>query len=146
MPGRAILGRRNGGQYRAPCPASIIDRDPRDSVRQSDRGPPVFIERTSLIYQHAPGRTYRCDFATMAMPTPASEINLIETFADTKVIGLTINHENMTGAEIDSAISRYESAFAIPVTDALTRSPERLVDMVLGAFPAFGAAPTAGAG
>lgn len=99
-----------------------------------------------VVLQHAPGRTYRCDFATMAMPTPASEINLIETFADTKVIGLTINHENMTGAEIDSAISRYESAFAIPVTDALTRSPERLVDMVLGAFPAFGAAPTAGAG
>ncbi len=40
------------------------------------------------------------DFADLPMPTPASEINLIETFADTKVIGLTINHENMTDAEV----------------------------------------------
>jgi uncharacterized NAD-dependent epimerase/dehydratase family protein len=99
-----------------------------------------------VVLQHAPGRTHRCDFAKMAMPTPASEINLIETFANTKVIGLTINHENMTGAEVDTAISRYESDLDIPVTDALTRSPERLVDMVLAAFPAFGVALTAGTG
>ena len=110
----------------------------------------AFILRGScpdgVVLQHAPGRTHRCDFATMAMPTPASEINLIETFAATKVIGLTINHENMTGAEVDTAISRYESELDIPVTDALTRSPERLVDMVLAAFPTFGVALTAGTG
>lgn len=110
----------------------------------------AFILRGScpdgVVLQHAPGRAHRCDFATMAMPIPASEINLIETFADTKVIGLTINHENMTGAEIDTAISRYEGELDIPVTDALTRSPERLVDMVLAAFPALGVVLTAGAG
>ena len=99
-----------------------------------------------VVLQHAPGRAHRCDFATMAMPTPASEINLIETFTDTKVIGLTINHENMTGAEVDTAISHYEGELDIPVTDALTRSPERLVDMVLAAFPAFGMTLTAGTG
>ena len=99
-----------------------------------------------VVLQHAPGRAHRCDFATMAMPTPASEVSLIETFADTKVIGLTINHENMTDAEIDTAIARYERELDIPVTDALTRSPERLVDMVLSAFPALGGALTAGVG
>ena len=69
------------------------------------------------------------------MPTAASEINLIETFADTKVIGLTINHEQMTDAEVTEAIKLYEFELGIPVTDALTRSPDRLVDMVLRAFP-----------
>ena len=49
----------------------------------------------------------------MAMPTPADEINLIQTFANTKVIGLTINHENMTDAEVDLAISLYESELKI---------------------------------
>ena len=49
-----------------------------------------------VILQHAPARRVRCDFPGMSIPTPASEINLIETFADTKVIGLTINHEDMT--------------------------------------------------
>ncbi len=69
------------------------------------------------------------------MPTPAAEINLIETFADTKVIGLTINHENMTDAEVSAAITLYELELGIPATDALWRSPEHLVEMVLGAFP-----------
>ena len=58
---------------------------------------------------------------TSPMPTPASEINLIETFADTKVIGLTINHENMTDAEVTAAITLYELELGIPATDALTR-------------------------
>lgn len=88
-----------------------------------------------VVLQHAPGRTDRCDFEQMAMPMPATEINLIQTFSDTKVIGLTINHENMTEAEVAAAIMLYECELGIPVTDALTRSPERLVEMVLAAFP-----------
>ena len=89
----------------------------------------------AVILQHAPRRCERCDFAGMQMPTPASEINLIETFADTKVIGLTINHEGMSDIEIDAAITWYARELALPVTDALTRSSRHLVDMVLAAFP-----------
>jgi len=88
-----------------------------------------------VVLQHAPGRTSRCDFGQMAMPIPATEINLIQTFADTKVIGLTINHENMTDTEVSTAITLYGRELGIPVTDALTRSPERLVAMVVSAFP-----------
>lgn len=88
-----------------------------------------------VVLQHAPGRVNRCDFEQMPMPDPASEINMIETFADTKVIGLTINHENMTGAEVDAAIVRYERELGIPATDALTRSPDQLVAMVVASFP-----------
>ena len=69
------------------------------------------------------------------MPTPASEVNLIETFSNTKVIGLTINHENMAEAEVDFAITGFESELGIPVTDALTKSSDHLVEMVLASFP-----------
>jgi uncharacterized NAD-dependent epimerase/dehydratase family protein len=41
----------------------------------------------------------------------------------------------MSDDEVSSAIERYESELGIPATDALTRSPERLLEMVLGAFP-----------
>lgn len=88
-----------------------------------------------VILQHAPKRLHRCDFDQMKLPTPASEINLIETFAATKVIGLTLNHENMTDAEVSSAITLYELELGIPVTDALSRPLERLVEMVLSVFP-----------
>ena len=99
----------------------------------------AFILRGScpngVVLQHAPRRSERCDFEKMAMPTPAGEINLIETFADTKIIGLTINHEQMSDIEVSAAITQYELELGIPVTDALTRSPDRLVEMVLAAFP-----------
>ena len=88
-----------------------------------------------VVLQHAPNRKHRCDFPHMDMPAPASEINLIETFTKTKVIGVTINHENMSDAEVSSAILRYEDELGIPTTDALSRPPEHLVEMVLGAFP-----------
>jgi uncharacterized NAD-dependent epimerase/dehydratase family protein len=88
-----------------------------------------------VVLQHAPGRVNRCDFDQMPMPTPASEVNLIETFSDTKVIGLTINHENMTEGEVDRAIISYEKELSIPATDALTKSPDNLVEMVFASFP-----------
>ena len=64
----------------------------------------TFILRGSrpdaVILQHAPARRWLGDFPDVPMPTPASEIDLIQTFADTRVIGLTINHEDMTDAEV----------------------------------------------
>ncbi len=89
----------------------------------------------AVILQHAPARRARVDFPAMPMPNPASEINLIETFSDTKVIGLTINHEGMSEVEVDAAIVLYEAELGIPATDALTRPIEQLVEMVLLAFP-----------
>jgi uncharacterized NAD-dependent epimerase/dehydratase family protein len=90
---------------------------------------------TAVILQHAPERAHRCDFEQMAMPTPESEITLIQAFTDTKVIGLTINHENMTDGEIGPAIAQYKDELCIPVTDALSRPSEQLTDMVFSAFP-----------
>ena len=88
-----------------------------------------------VVLQHAPRRVNRCDFEQMAMPSPATEINLIQVFANTKVIGVTLNHEKMTDAEVSATITRYERELRIPTTNALTRGPERLVEMVLSAFP-----------
>ena len=69
------------------------------------------------------------------MPTAASEIALIEAFADTRVIGVTVNHEHMTDDEISEAIVTLEDDLGLPATDPLTRSLDRLVEMVVLAFP-----------
>ncbi len=98
-----------------------------------------------VILQHAPGRSHLGDFPKVVMPTPASEIELIQTFADTKVIGLTINHERMTDTEVSAAITLYEFELGIPATDALTRPTERLIGMVLAAFPQLEEQLSAGA-
>ena len=93
----------------------------------------------AVILQHAPRRRQRCDFPGVAMPTPQSEITLIEAFAPTRVIGLTLNHEGMNTAQISAAVALYEAELHIPVTDPLTSAPERLVQMVVRAFPELGA-------
>jgi hypothetical protein len=46
------------------------------------------------------------EFGIEGLASQATEINLTETFADTKVIGLTFNHENTTGNEVDVAIPK----------------------------------------
>ncbi|WP_104017256.1 DUF1611 domain-containing protein [Roseovarius nitratireducens] len=99
----------------------------------------AFILRGSqpqaVILQHAPARAHRCDFPGMAMPDPAREIALIEAFADTRVIGVTINHEDMAEADLDATITRCRRDLALPVSDALARPAADLVAMVLAACP-----------
>ena len=90
-----------------------------------------------VILQHAPGRLHRCDFACMPMPTPRSEIELIQAFSGAKVIGLTINHENMSNDDVDAAIATYAADLKIPSTDALSQPTEHLVRMVAAAYPAI---------
>lgn len=100
----------------------------------------------AVILQHAPARTMISDFPSFPMPTAAKEIALIETFADTKVIGVTLNHEGMTDSEISAAITAYEFELGIPVTDAIARPVDRLVDMVLASHPELGLGSTASVG
>lgn len=99
----------------------------------------AFILRGSqpdaVILQHAPKRAHRCDFPDMPMPSAASEIALIEAFADTKVIGVTLNHEGMTEAEITETIAAQSHELGLPVTDALARPVAHLLAMVVAAYP-----------
>lgn len=99
----------------------------------------AFILRGScpqgVVLQHAPKRAHRCDFEKMQMPTPAEEINLLQTFANTSVIGVAINHEDMRGNDLANVIEEYEQELGMPVTDPLSGSQERLADMVFTAFP-----------
>ncbi len=90
-----------------------------------------------VIVQHAPARRVLGDFPMVAMPTVASEVALIEAFADTRVIGVAVNHEGLDDAGIGSAIDEIELELGVPATDPLTRPLGQLADMVLDAFPAL---------
>jgi len=109
----------------------------------------AFILRGSqpdaVILQHAPKRAHRCDFPNMPMPDPAHEIALIETFADTRVIGVTINHEFMSDAEVSASIVAQSHKLGLPVTDALTRPVAQLLNMVVSAYPGLRRGPVAAA-
>ncbi|WP_243062836.1 DUF1611 domain-containing protein [Humibacter sp. RRB41] len=90
---------------------------------------------SGVIVQHAPKRRMLGDFPMMPVPSVTSEVTLIEAFADTKVIGVTMNHEDMTPDEIAPAIGVLETETGLPATDPLTRPLDELADMVTAAFP-----------
>ncbi|WP_028772015.1 DUF1611 domain-containing protein [Shewanella waksmanii] len=94
---------------------------------------------TAVILQHAPKRVYRSDFPNMLMPSIASEINLIETFSKTKVMAITLNHENMSNDDLLSAMAHYAEQFDIPVTDPLSQPKEKLLHIVLSIYPQLSA-------
>lgn len=71
-----------------------------------------------VVLQHAPKRKYRnfgADTLKLPLAPLEKEIKMIELFGDTKVIGITLNTENMSDSEISMYIEKYESEFSLPV-------------------------------
>jgi uncharacterized NAD-dependent epimerase/dehydratase family protein len=88
-----------------------------------------------IILQHPPARRFRCDFPLLPMPSVKSEIQLIEATAQTKVIAITLSHENMTPREVQSTVETYEDCFNLPTTDVLNDGCQKLVQALGDQFP-----------
>ncbi|MFX3675190.1 MAG: DUF1611 domain-containing protein [Paenisporosarcina sp.] len=89
----------------------------------------------AVIVQHPPKRINLGDFNFMPMPTVESEIKLIESFSKTKVIAVTINHENMSDQEIEDVVVEYETELNLPTMDVLKHGCEKLVTSLFEVFP-----------
>ena len=88
-----------------------------------------------IILQHPPARKFRCDFPRLAMPSAESEIKLIETIAKTKVVAITLSHEDMDDHEILKVIEDYEKRLQLPTTDVLNYGCQKLVQALSKNFP-----------
>ncbi|MFD1039524.1 DUF1611 domain-containing protein [Virgibacillus byunsanensis] len=89
----------------------------------------------AVIVQHPPNRKNLGDFSFMEMPSIKSEIDLIENFSSSKVISVTINHENMTDKEIEDVIKQYEDHLKLPTTDVLKFGCDKLITSIFEKFP-----------
>jgi len=89
----------------------------------------------AIIVQHPPKRKDRCDFPGIPMPTLESEIELIEVISGSKVIAITLNHEDMTDNEIDDTVMTYEKKYGLPTVDVLKHGCEKIVGVLLDEFP-----------
>lgn len=99
----------------------------------------------AVILQHPPKRKVLGDFPFMPMPDVESEIKLIEHYGQTKVIGITLNHEGMTDEEIETTIKEYEQKYGLPVTDVLKCGPDKIVNKIIEFFPSLSQDTMAGA-
>jgi uncharacterized NAD-dependent epimerase/dehydratase family protein len=89
----------------------------------------------AIIVQHAPKRERLGDFDFIEMPTLKSEIELIESFSKSKVIAVTINHENMSEEELRDAITKYEKQLKLPATDVLKHGCDKLIASIFETYP-----------
>ena len=89
----------------------------------------------AIILQHPPRRINHCDYPDIPMPTLASEIELIELFAKSRVVAITLNHEDMSDAEVVATIAEYEEQYGLPVTDVLKTGCDKLVERLYELFP-----------
>ncbi|UCE74918.1 MAG: DUF1611 domain-containing protein [Methanomassiliicoccales archaeon] len=92
---------------------------------------------SGIVLQHAPGRkfrNFRKNELELPMPDLIKEIEMLQMFADAKVMAITINHENMTESEIDRTIDEYEERFGVPCCDTLIQGCQKLVDKVKATF------------
>ena len=88
-----------------------------------------------IILQHPPARKFRCDFPQLAMPSAESEIKLIEMIAKTKVMAITLSHEDMDDLGILKVIEDYEKNLHLPTTDVLNYGCQKLVQALSKNFP-----------
>jgi uncharacterized NAD-dependent epimerase/dehydratase family protein len=89
----------------------------------------------AIILQHPPRRISHCDYPDIPMPTLISEIKLIELFAKSAVIAITLNHEDMDDDDIAEVVDAYEQQYGLPVTDVLRAGCDKLVERLWEVFP-----------
>ncbi len=89
----------------------------------------------AIIVQHPPKRETLGDYPNIKMPHLKDEIKLIEVFAQSPVIGIAINHENMSDSEVDETIEAYQNQFERPTTDVLKFGCNPLITNILSTFP-----------
>lgn len=89
----------------------------------------------AIIIQHPPKRKNHCDYPRIPMPTLESEIQLNELFSKSKIIAITLNHEDMTDAELEDTIVEYENRYKLPATDVLKYGCDKLSKKIYEVFP-----------
>ena len=89
----------------------------------------------AIILQHPPKRKNHCDYPNIPMPTIESEIEILEVFSKSKVIAITLNHEDMTDEEVEKKIFEYEYRYELPTTDVLNYGCDKLVKTLFEVFP-----------
>lgn len=88
----------------------------------------------AIILQTAPKRVTYDEFPDFPLALLEKEIQVIELLANRPVMTLTLNHEHMTDAEIETTIAQYEKQYGIPCCDVLKHGAAKVVNNIMATF------------
>lgn len=83
-----------------------------------------------VILQHAPRRLDYDGFPGYKLHPLKEQITAIETISGKKVIAITINHENMSKAEINPACKKVTDETGLPAFDVLENDADGLIELI----------------
>ncbi len=92
---------------------------------------------STVVLQHAPGRKYRsfhADELHLPNGTIDRELELIRVYAQTDIVGITLNHENLTRQQVEGYIQEYEAKYKVPAADMLVDGPKKVADAIVKRF------------
>jgi len=88
-----------------------------------------------IIIAHDPTRKEHHDYPGFSIPPLEWQIGTYESLSSTisggKVVGISIDGENLTDVEYRSYVKRVESKFSMPAVDVMREGPRRLLDVIL---------------
>lgn len=92
---------------------------------------------SGILTMHAPARktrSFRRDVVAWPMPRLEEEIEWLQFYTriagNGKVLGIGINHEDMTRDEVDATVQEYEARFGLPTADPLWQGCAKFVDRI----------------
>lgn len=85
----------------------------------------------AVIMQHAPARREYDGFPGVPIAPLEKQIQVVELISDRPVVGITINHEGLHRADIDSTCAAIQSSTGRPTCDPLIHGPGPIVDAIL---------------
>lgn len=91
----------------------------------------------AIVLQHAPARKWRTYHeAELHLPdgTIDREMELIKCYVGCDVIGITINHQGMTRAQVEQKVVEYENRYSVPACDVLVDGAGKIADAIIQRF------------
>lgn len=92
---------------------------------------------SGILMMHAPGRatrSFRRDVVAWPMPTIEEEIEWLHFYTriagNGKVLGIGINHENMTRDQVRETVRAYEERYGLPTADPLWDGCTKFVERI----------------
>src|SRR2546426_3644265 len=92
---------------------------------------------SAILMIHAPARktrSFRRDVVAWPMPTIEQEIEWLQFYTRNigggKVVGIGINHENMTREEVEATVQTYEKKYGLPTPDPLGDGCGKFVNQI----------------
>lgn len=83
-----------------------------------------------VVLQHAPARAEYDGFPGYPIEPLETQIRAIEMISSKPVVAITVNHENMTDADVETARRRIREKTGLPAFDVLADGPGELVDLL----------------